>query len=48
MAIGEVTDFGAMVIRIICSAPKAQASATPSSVATTPPISRVSRVGHSS
>ncbi|MNR31632.1 hypothetical protein D3C85_1491540 [compost metagenome] len=45
MAIGEVTDFGAMVIRIICSAPNHQPSNTPIPVATTPPITSVVKIG---
>ncbi|MNL70680.1 hypothetical protein D3C87_1957240 [compost metagenome] len=45
IAIGEVTDFGAMVIRIMCSAPNHQPSSTPRTVATTPPITSVVNIG---
>ncbi len=45
MAIGEVTDLGARVIRIISSAPNAQASAIPNAVANTPATSRVITIG---
>ncbi|MNC83879.1 hypothetical protein D3C75_1381030 [compost metagenome] len=45
MAMGEVTDLGAMVIRIICSAPNHQPSNTQVTVATTPPTTSVVKVG---
>ncbi|MNN94496.1 hypothetical protein D3C81_2131350 [compost metagenome] len=45
MAMGDVTDFGAMVIRIMCSAPNHQPNSTPMHVATTPPITSVVNIG---
>ena len=45
MAIGEVTDFGAMLISIRGSAPNNQPNAMPSTVASVPATTRVSRVG---
>ena len=45
MAIGEVTDLGAMLINITGSAPKAQARVIPNTVATTPATSKVIRIG---
>ncbi|MNJ78005.1 hypothetical protein D3C77_756400 [compost metagenome] len=48
MAIGEVTDLGAMVIRIMCSAPNHQPSNRQQSVANSPPITSVVNVGQNS
>ncbi|MNG27707.1 hypothetical protein D3C84_1128670 [compost metagenome] len=48
MAIGEVTDLGAMVIRIMCSAPNHPPSNRQAPVANTPPITSVVKVGQNS
>ncbi|MNJ63732.1 hypothetical protein D3C77_596530 [compost metagenome] len=48
MAIGEVTDFGAMVIRIMCSAPNHQPSNRQQTVANRPPTTSVVNVGQNS
>ncbi|MNP30675.1 hypothetical protein D3C76_1237580 [compost metagenome] len=48
MAIGEVTDFGAMVIRIMCSAPNHQPSSRQQTVANRPPTTSVVNVGQNS
>ena len=45
MAIGEVTDLGAIVISILCSAPNHHPSNTHRPVANTPPITSVVKIG---